>query len=52
MPTSAEKKSYAHLAEICKKCDNMLNTWQSYIRMELTCLNKQKTFKRVTQGPQ
>jgi len=29
---------YMHFAEICKKCGNIQNMWQSHIRIKLTCL--------------
>jgi len=31
---------YAHFAKICEKCGKVPNTWQSHIRVFLTCLSR------------
>ena len=39
MPIYVEKNMrYMHFAEICEKCGNIQNMWQSHIRIKLTCL--------------
>ena len=42
---------HAHFAEICEKCGNMQNMWQSHIRIKLTCLSLQfpHTYNEINQ---